>query len=176
MNGGVWRIRYANRGVDAVINKPLQLRKLGEDLRTFMQLYASGAPLDVDCGQLVCVHQLRTSGAVVPAKTAGSAMPRKARNPVPGDTSLAVAKMEAAGSGERGNHRWSSADVDGVATTTVPSEGVGKAAQQKWMMSMLIQQQQEQMKTMNGQMAVMKEMCDSNLQMMRQILDQSDSC
>ena len=44
--------RYANRGVDAVINKPLQLRKLGEDLRTFMELCASGAPLDVACGQV----------------------------------------------------------------------------------------------------------------------------
>jgi hypothetical protein len=151
--------------VDAVINKPLQLRKLGEDLREFLQLCESGAPLDVDCGQLMCVHQLRTSGAVVPARTAGSATTLKAQSSLLGATSQAVSTMEAAACGEKANYGQSSPPA------TVATEGVGKVAQQKWMMSMLVQQQQEQMKTMNKQMAVMREMCESNLQMMRQILD-----
>ena len=117
------------------------------------------------------MHPLRTSGAVVPARTAASsnASLRKA----PSETSFAT--TEAAGvSGEadvfqRRKSLPPAASAWGSASG--PSEGVGKVAQQKWMMSMLIQQQQEQMKTMNGQMAVMREMCESNLQMMRQILD-----
>jgi hypothetical protein len=47
--------------------KPLQLRKLGNDLRAFMSLCTSGAALDHDCGQLCCVHKLRTAHAIVPA-------------------------------------------------------------------------------------------------------------
>ena len=126
------------------------------------------------------MHPLRTSGAVVPARTAASsnASQRKARPPsLHGDhaSETSFATTEAAGvSGETdGFQRRKSLPPAASAwgSASGPSEGVGKVAQQKWMMSMLIQQQQEQMKTMNGQMAVMREMCESNLQMMRQILD-----
>jgi hypothetical protein len=52
------------------------------------------------------------------------------------------------------------------------SEGPDSRMSRSSMMSMLMQQQQEQLKTMSAQLVVMQEMCVGNAELMRKLMDE----
>jgi len=85
------KIRYASRGIDAVIQKPMHPKSLGPSLLSFMEAYSRGDLLDSKFGQFDCVQHLRPEKSImttfrehtIPKKASPAPDPAPAPAPAP---------------------------------------------------------------------------------------------